>query len=106
VVFGARAEGILTIDTLLGSGIKFDWIIDRNPDMNGKNINGIPIRPLSSLYELKDQFVLLSICYITSMIDDCNKYNVKKLILPVSMNKICVFNSQFGIYKNLNQSFM
>jgi FlaA1/EpsC-like NDP-sugar epimerase len=68
VVFGAGFQTMMSMDTLLSSGIKPDWIIDRNPALTGKNISGIPIRPLSSFYELKDKFVLLLSRYIPSMI--------------------------------------
>jgi FkbM family methyltransferase len=105
VVFGAGDHGKLVTDALLTQNIKPDWIVDSNQALAGRDIFGIPIRPLSSLNELKNQFIILGSSYIASMIDVCNKFGIKKWILPAAINNFCIFVGQFGNYENIDKKF-
>jgi FkbM family methyltransferase len=102
VVFGAGQYGSGLVAVLLANGVRPDWIIDKNPELTGHNVGGIPIHPLSSFSKIKNQFIVLGSSYILNMIEDCKKYNQKRWILPGALTDIFNSNCQFGKDLSLN----
>lgn len=103
ILFGAGAHGELVVTSLMSQGVRPAYFVDKNEIKAGKEVCGIPVRPLSALFEKGDAFVLLSSSHIKSMINDCKKYNVNSWILPGAIRDWCFVLGDLGFCSLLSE---
>lgn len=97
VIFGGSIIGCSTAANLLDCGITPSWIVDKNKDLCGTMYGGIEIRPVESLAEIGECFVLLASTHINGMRRECEKFDVKKWILTWQLREFCPMPVQWGI---------
>jgi FkbM family methyltransferase len=96
VVYGASTMGKSFTSQLIEYGITPKWIVDKNPKLSGKSVNGIKVRSLDSLNEVSDSFVLLASTHMKEMAEICDSYNAN-WILPYSTHSFCRLLTDIGI---------
>jgi len=97
IIYGGHDWGKLVISQLALHGIKPLWIIDANHELVGKRYLEFEIRPISSLNDALDNYILICSTHIKDMAHICNYYNVKKWIVPAALRDWCYITCEFGI---------
>ncbi len=97
VIYGGSVIGRNVTALLLDSGITPEWIVDKDEKLCGTKYSEIEIRPVESLAEIGERFVLLASTHINEMKSECEKYGVKKWILTWQLNEFCPMVVEWGI---------
>jgi len=78
VLFGAGRISRALLPKLKQNGIEPAWFADNNPALWGQKLDGIEIRPASSLHEAGDRLVLIMTTYAQQMANTCLVAGVKR----------------------------
>ncbi|MDR0221403.1 MAG: FkbM family methyltransferase [Lachnospiraceae bacterium] len=97
IVYGLSGWGKAAIAELAQQGIKPAWAVDRSTEFHENGYLGIDVRPLSSLLDAGNRFVMLTSTHIRDMADTCMIYGAEKWILPAAIRDWCAITGEFGI---------
>jgi FkbM family methyltransferase len=78
ILFGAGRISRALLPRLRQQDIKPAWFVDNNPALWGQKVDGIEIRPTTSLYEVGDRLVLIMTTYAMQMANACRDAGVKR----------------------------
>lgn len=65
VIFGAGAQGRTAASAYRDDGINVDYFFDNNPDLQGKNVSGIPVVGMNELLSMKDACEVIICCDVS-----------------------------------------
>lgn len=105
IVFGGGLHGQQVVSGLLSQGITPAWVVDKNPALAGQSLYGVPIRPLSSLREIGESYVLLASSHVQSMLKDCAEYGVTTWILPSAIRNIFHIACDLGYMPEIGEKY-
>lgn len=96
VLFGAGRMSRALIPHLRRRGIQPGWLIDNNPALWGRHLDGVPIRPRESLAEVGDRMVLIMTIYLKPMAEACALAKVRRWSWFTDLHE-CFGNLSFAI---------
>jgi FkbM family methyltransferase len=96
VIYGGSVIGKDLASRLIACGIRSDWIVDKNPDLHGMKFLDVEIRPVESLLDIGERFVLIGTTHVNEVIDKLSEYEVDKWILSWAIKSFCPLLGQWG----------
>lgn len=97
IVYGASAFGMLYVSTLIERGITPKWIVDKNVTLHGSYIKGVEIRPLDSLFEIENEYVIIASSSISSILLELKKHGIEKWLLSYAIHQFAPIVGDWGI---------
>ena len=78
ILFGAGRFSRALLPVMRRKGLEPAWLVDNNPALSGKKLEGVEIRPASSLHETDDRLVLIMTTHVQTMAQACQHAGVKR----------------------------
>lgn len=103
IVYGIAIYGKIIVTQLATLGVKPDWIVERDIDLHDTKYMEIDIRPISSLADAGDRFVLLASTHIREMANTCMAFGAVKWMLSAAIKEWCPILGDFGICNDGDQ---